>query len=188
MTFLSHARPLQVMVLIGLILVFYTLVSSEAKARPPFPAQVIEAQRNPDIRTLVETSDLIVYAHLDERINKWETGRKLASDRRLVNSRQVIHILNTYKGIPEPPSYLLTTGVEPLPRPGDPLNALYTGPLADGDYVLFLKEYSERPYYTLNGGFSAVYPVYGGKMIALDEGYKELGGKTLSELKDALRH
>ncbi|GGL48096.1 hypothetical protein [Sporolactobacillus putidus] len=180
------SRLLQISILTGLVLVSCLSISNEVTAQP-FPTKIIVTERNPDFRSLVATSDLIVYAHLDVRINKWETGRTLPPNRRLVNSRQEIHILNTYRGTAPSPAYLLTTGVEPLPRPDDPMNALYTGPLADGDYVLFLKEYGDKRYYTLNGGFSAVYPVYGGKIIALYEGFKELDGQSLEELKSTIR-
>ncbi|WP_332237687.1 hypothetical protein [Sporolactobacillus sp. KGMB 08714] len=178
------SRLLQVFILAGLIPAFCFLFSDGAAAQSPFPKQIIVTQRNPDLRSLIKTSDLIVYARLNAGINKWETGRTAAPGRKLVNSRQILHIRDAYKGTASSPAYLLSTGVEPLPRPEDPLNAVYPGPLADGDYVLFLKQYSDRYYYILNGGFSAVYPVYGGKIIALYEGFKELNGKSPAELKN----
>ncbi|RYM06349.1 hypothetical protein EWH99_03215 [Sporolactobacillus sp. THM7-7] len=149
----------------------------------PLPKQILRTQTVPDSETLIESSDLIVLAHLDASIHTWSTGRSISPNIRLVNARQTLHIRQILKGAPPSPTYLLTTGALPLPKPDDPLNRLYTGPLADGDYILFLKAFPSQPYYTLNGGFSAVYPMYGGRVMALREGFDAFHQKTVEEMK-----
>jgi hypothetical protein len=148
--------------------------------------QIIKADR-PETSELMEyQSDLIVLVHLDQHIRKWDTGQSLPSGQRFINAEQVLHIQSKLKGHAPSPTLLLTTGVEPLPDPQSPLNTQYTGPLADGDYVLFLKHFRDPNHFILSGGFCAVYPVVFGKLIALDDGFKEFGGKTIPELRQLL--
>lgn len=148
--------------------------------------QIIKADRPETGELMEQQSDLIVSVHLDQHIRKWDTGHRLPSGERFINAEQVLHIQSVLKGQAISPTLLLTTGVEPLPDPHSPLNTLYTGPLADGDYVLFLKHYRDPNHFILSGGFCAVYPVVFGKLIALDDGFKEFGGKTIFEMSHLL--
>jgi hypothetical protein len=148
--------------------------------------QLIKADRPETSELMEHQSDLIVSVHLDQHIRKWDTGQRLPSGEHLINAEQVLHIQSILKGQAPSPTLLLTTGVEPLPHPQSPLNAQYTGPLADGDYVLFLKQFRDPNHFILSGGFCAVYPVVFGKLIALDDGFKEFGGKTIPELRQLL--
>lgn len=155
-------------------------------AQPSDMNQIIKSEPPAFSKQMIQISDLIVYAHLDEHVTKWDTGRRLASGAKLINAAQHLHIRQTLKGRSPVNPLLVTTGVDPLPPPQDPLNNVYTGPLADGDYILFLKSFHDAQHFILNGGFTAVYPVVSGKMIALDQGFKEFDGLTLSDLSKRL--
>lgn len=172
-----------------LIFFFFTYVYTEpVNAQLPLPRQIIKTSRQKDSAALIRTSDLIVYTSIGTRSDRWPINRRISAHQTLFNARQQLQIKRVLKGSLPPSVYLLTTGVDPLPRPGDPLNSLYTGPLADGEFLLFLKSYNVKPYYTLNGGFSAVYPIINGKTVVLeDEGFGDFGGKTEAELADLLR-
>ncbi|MFX3617078.1 MAG: hypothetical protein ACE3JK_06100 [Sporolactobacillus sp.] len=156
------------------------------QAAPAFPTEIFNTNRAPDFRTLSASSDLILVVHLDGQFTSWNTGHQVSGGHRLVNSRQILHVHRSLKGQPPSPLYLLTTVVRPLPRPSDPLNQKYTGPLADGDYLLFLKRYHTSQDSLLNGGFSAVYPLYNGHTIALDSGFAELGGLSIDQVANKL--
>ncbi|MCO7125762.1 hypothetical protein NIE88_08260 [Sporolactobacillus shoreicorticis] len=143
--------------------------------------QLIKSEPFISSTLMKQESDLIVFTHLDQQVRKWATGQRLPSGARFINAEQVLQIHEVLQGHAPSPSLLLTTGIDPLPDPHDPLNEQYTGPLADGDYVLFLKQYHDSQRYVLNGGFCAVYPVVSGKIIALDEGFKQFSGMTVSE-------
>lgn len=179
---MPHSTTARVALLIVIAFFSVYLKSVPAGAQLPSPRQVVETHRIADRVELVRTSDMIVVAHIGTYSEKWPTMKRISARQRLVNARQRLSVRRVLKGSSSPPLYLLTTGVDPLPKPGDPLNSLYTGPLADGDFLLFLKAFSEKPYYTLNGGFSAVYPLIDGKTIALEEGFTEFGGKTEAEI------
>ncbi|MFT8362565.1 MAG: hypothetical protein ABF586_07040 [Sporolactobacillus sp.] len=170
----------------SLILLLCVLMAvSVSKAAPiDRPITLFTTRPVPTGNLLIAQSDCIVAVHLDGHYMSWPTGKRLPSGARLVNSRQILHRLRVLKG--SAPDALLTTGIRPLPEPHDPLNKLYTGPLADGDYLLFLNHYS-RTDAQLNGGFSAVYPIYQGRTIALEEGFPSLGGKTLDEVAQLLQ-
>ncbi|GEB76080.1 hypothetical protein SIN01_04250 [Sporolactobacillus inulinus] len=148
--------------------------------------ELIKTVQPENSQQMVQQSDLIVYAHLNQSIKRWNTGKRLPSGAHFVNAEQLLQIHEVLKGSVQEPVKLLTTGIDPLPQPSDPLNNLYTGPLADGDYLLFLKSYSQTQHYILNGGFAAVYPVYAGKLIALNEGFKTFNGKTIAEVRPML--
>ncbi|RYL88833.1 hypothetical protein EWI07_13385 [Sporolactobacillus sp. THM7-4] len=180
----SQAQEIRMAVPILLVLLLSFTPAAPVSAQLPEPDQIIRTQRTADARTLIHTSDTVVLVHIDTAIRTWNTGRKLSADKEWVNARQKLNIRQVLKGDPSSPAYLLTTGIRPLPPPRDPLNEEYTGPLADGDYILFLKKFPAGPYYILNGGFSAVYPVHSGRTIALEgEGFPEFNGKTVSEIR-----
>ncbi|MFT8871188.1 MAG: hypothetical protein ABF868_02735 [Sporolactobacillus sp.] len=150
------------------------------------PTTLFPSRQFRSAEELKHTADTIVIAHVNEDERSWSTGKRTDSGHRLMNARQTLRISSTLKGRALSTACLLTTGVQPLPPPHSSLNLLYTGPLAEGDYALFLKKYGIGCDFLLNGGFSAVYPLYDGKTIALDQGFSEFGSKTPAELKAAL--
>jgi hypothetical protein len=84
---------------------------------------------------------------------------------------------------------VLTTGVNPLPEAKSPLNLKYPGPLADGDYVLFLKRVPGTPYYQFTSGMQSVYPLISGRTISLkDIGFQSLDQLTLHQLGSKLNY
>lgn len=168
--------------LIFITIVFLLCISKTAAASPAQPVELFPSKVLPDYHSLLLHSDAIVAARLDGSYTSWKTGRRVSAVSTLVNSRQHLITHRVLKGTA--PTFLLTTGVRPLPRPTDPLNQLYTGPLADGDYLLFLKKYGNGSDSILNGGFSAVYPLYQGRTISLENGFSELGGKSLDEIEE----
>ncbi|GAY76060.1 hypothetical protein NBRC111894_1614 [Sporolactobacillus inulinus] len=99
--------------------------------------ELIKTVQPENSQQMVQQSDLIVYAHLNQSIKRWNTGKRLPSGAHFVNAEQLLQIHEVLKGSVQEPVKLLTTGIDPLPQPSDPLNNLYTGPLADGDYLLF---------------------------------------------------
>ncbi|MCO7176182.1 hypothetical protein ACFP7A_09865 [Sporolactobacillus kofuensis] len=171
------------------LILYMILPYIHVDAQPIILNKIIMSERPVDRTQLIKNSDLIVFAHIGEHINKWEIGQELPSGAKLVNASQILQIRRVIVGEPPSPSVLLTTGVEPLPDPKDPLNNLYTGPLADGDYLLFLKRLNATQYVRLSGGFSSVYPVVSGKTIALDERFQTFSGKSIDEIMQMLhRH
>lgn len=172
-----------------LICLFSGQQPTPAKAAPFAPNRIIETVHPASSAVLITSSDAVVHVHLGEQIRKWPTGQRLPNGRLFVNAAQRLYVHDVLKGSSPSSAWLLTTGISPLPEPHDPLNRLYTGPLADGEYILFLKLFSrEHNFYTLNGGFGAVYPVYSGKTVALDEGgFPELGGKTIEQVRLLIR-
>ncbi|MFT8309549.1 MAG: hypothetical protein ABF629_00140 [Sporolactobacillus sp.] len=148
--------------------------------------QLIKAEPFTSSTLMKQESDLIIFTHLDQNVRKWDTGRRLSSGARFNNAEQTLQIHDVLKGQAPSPALLLTTGIDPLPGPHDPINEQYTGALADGDYVLFLKRFHNSQRFILSGGFCAVYPIVSGKIIALDEGFKQFSGMTVSELEQWL--
>ena len=83
---------------------------------------------------------------------------------------------------------LVTSGVDPLPDPSDPLNRIYPGPLAEGDYIYFLKPIKDSDLYNLVGVWQGVYPVSNGKTIALEgEGYPQFHQLSLTVMKKKIK-
>ncbi|MCL1632598.1 hypothetical protein M3N64_11785 [Sporolactobacillus sp. CPB3-1] len=167
-------------------LLFFILLLTDTSVSKAAVDQLIKSEPAESGTAIIQKADLIVHARLDEHINRWDTGQRLPSGAHFVNAEQEIHVQQILKGHTAIPMNLLTTGIEPLPAPSDSLNKQYTGPLADGEYVLFLTRYSSSGLFILSNGFSSVYPLYLGKTIALEDGFHEFSGKTIPELKRML--
>ncbi|TVY07262.1 hypothetical protein [Paenibacillus cremeus] len=133
---------------------------------------------------LTRSADLIVYGHFDTRMETFPTGIKLSAGE-LVNYVQPFRIHETLKGRAErSPIRIVTDGVEPLPPPANPLNLTYTGPFAEGEYVVFLRRVPNTKLYSLVGSWQSIYPLLGGKLITLREGgFAAYNGLTVDELK-----
>ncbi|MBP1155678.1 MULTISPECIES: hypothetical protein [unclassified Paenibacillus] len=132
---------------------------------------------------LIRAADLIVFGRFDNRTVSYPTGVPLGSGQ-LVNYVQPLHVHQTIKGSTgQSPIRVLTDGVEPLPKPSDPLNLTYTGPVAQGEYVSFLRKLPGTDMYILMGQWQGIYPVVGGKLIALHEGgFQQFMGLTIPEV------
>ena len=141
-------------------------VPSPAAAVPqpggiPVPVQPASSEK-----ALTQSADLIVEGHLEDGQENYPTGREI-SGKRIVHYVQRIRVQAVWKGSVASPIKLLTSGVEPLPDAANPLNKTYTGPLEAGDYIFFLRKAGGTDYYTLNGLWQGLYPVYNGKSVAL---------------------
>ncbi|WKB37170.1 hypothetical protein QS257_11100 [Terrilactibacillus sp. S3-3] len=146
---------------------FFVAGTYPVHAQTDLSKLIIKTHKIENTAELIRTSDVIVEAVVPPSWRKVDTHTALSANQHLYNYVQRLTVKQTFKGTPLPPVQLLTTGIEPLPRPRDPLNLIYTGPLADGNYVLCLKKISHTAFYALNGGFQAVYPIYGGRTIHL---------------------
>ncbi|QQE72697.1 hypothetical protein KDJ56_12030 [Brevibacillus composti] len=71
-----------------------------------------------------------------------------------------------------------------MPDRSHRLNLSYPGPLAEGQYVLFLKKVRRSDLYSTVGLWQGIYPVYDGKTITLEgQGFPELNQLTIAELR-----
>ncbi len=141
-------------------------VPSPAAAAPQPGGIPVPVQPAVSEKALAQSADLIVEGHLEDGQENYPTGQEI-SGRRIVHYVQRIRVHAVWKGSAASPVKLLTSGVEPLPDAADPLNKTYTGPLEAGDYVFFLRKAGGTDYYTLNGLWQGLYPVYNGKSVAL---------------------
>jgi len=132
-------------------------------------------------RDLIERSTLIVYGWADSAKENHPTGKQVPSGA-LVNFVQTLHVKRAFKGASPKLVEMLSTGIEPLPDPQDPLNNRYPGPLAEGDYILFLKQVTGTNLYTIVGVWQGVYPFHDGKSVALrGSGYPSLEQLSLDQ-------
>lgn len=131
---------------------------------------------------LVKRSDLIVYGWLDSGQQEAPTGDRI-SGHQVVNYVQTIHVKRVLKGSSGALAKLLTTGLTPLPEPKDPLNSRFTGPLAEGNYVCFLRSVPNTSMYSLAGLWQGVYPVYQDRTVSLEEsGFSSLSNLRIEQL------
>lgn len=133
-------------------------------------------------RDLINRSSLIVYGWTDSAHQKYPTGTQVPSGA-LVNFVQTIHVKQVLKGTSSQLIDLLTTGIEPVPDPNDPLNNRYPGPLAEGNYICFLKGVPGTELYSVVGVWQGVYPIVNGKTVALQgAGYSTLHHLSVQEM------
>lgn len=138
-------------------------------------------------KQLADRSTLIVEVHADRSFRSYPTANRIAA-RRIVNYVQNMRVKQVFKGSPSQRIRLLTRGLEPLPDASDILNDRYTGPLAEGDYVLFLHKVAGTDLYSLTGLWQGVYPVFEGKTVALNKaGFAEYQDLSLGQLKERLK-
>ncbi|WP_051263038.1 hypothetical protein [Tuberibacillus calidus] len=166
-------------------IMFLAITPTKAFAfNPAF--DIIEFRHYPSLSELKDTSDLIGLGEIKGVTNQYVTARRIAQGR-LVNYIQRFDMRQAFKGRPQK-VLLLNTGVSPLPPPRDPINARYPGPLANGQYIIFLKKIPGTPYYQLNGGWQGLYPVIQGKTVSLyHEGFPELHQLTPDQFMEKLR-
>lgn len=163
-------------------------LAGPAFAAPPDLARLrVDTTPVKNARELVQTVDLIVSGRTDSHFQSAATGVSLRHGK-VHNYVQSFRVQRTWKGSAPQFIKLLTTGIEPLPDARDPLNLTYPGPLSEGEYVLFLKKVHGTNFYRLVGVWQGVYPVQGGRTIALrGAGFAELNGLSLDQIAQTLQ-
>lgn len=148
--------------------------------------QLFKSEQNPTVKRLIQTSDLVIYGSSNATYTKYDTN-KWKDGKHLYNYVQPISVNKAYKGHAENQVNVVTTGVEPLPKRDDPINKLFPGPLADGNYIIFLKQIKNTEFYQLNGGWQGMYPYINGQLISLEQaGFNIFHGLTLSQFQKKL--
>lgn len=184
-------KRIAILFMVGCIL--FILPAFPAEAQPNLSKLRLTHSKVASQQDLIRAADLIVFGRFGSRTASCPTGVSTGSGQ-LVNYVQPLRVLQTIKG-PHTLSSIpvLTDGIEPLPKPSDPLNLIYTGPLAEGEYVVFLRKAAGSNMYSLVGQWQGIYPVQDGKLIALHEGgFQHFMGLTVPNVKkmvdDAAAH
>ncbi|MBB3906768.1 hypothetical protein [Anoxybacteroides rupiense] len=168
---------------IGLLFMFHFPAEAYSDS---IPKQAVHIKRAETLKGLVNRSTFIAYGWFDTSHQKRSLDKSVQSGR-LVNFVQRFHVDQYIKGTNGKIINVLSTGVEPLPAPLNPINKVYPGPMAEGRYVCFLKPVEGTEFYTIAGGWQGVYPVYEGKIISLEDGFSELNQLTLRQLETKIK-
>ncbi|WP_411501595.1 hypothetical protein [Brevibacillus centrosporus] len=172
---------------ICLVLLLLGTMAAPAMAATDIGSLLINPATSRTWQELVNQSELIVVAWADTSNQSASTGRSLREGK-LVNYAQTLHIKQILKGSSARMLKLVSTGVEPLPDASSPLNRTYPGPLAEGNYVLFLQRVSAPNLYSSSGLWQGVYPLFQGKTIALEgAGFSELNQLTIEEFEKKVK-
>jgi hypothetical protein len=140
-----------------------------------------------NVKDLIRRCDLIVVGWTDSAHQSFRT-REHVPGGRIVNYVQVLQIKTALKGTAPRLVKLLSTGVEPLPDPSSSLNAKFPGPLAEGEYLLFLQKVKGSHLHSIVGLWQGVYPMYGDKTITLQHaGFPELNNLTIAQLREKMK-
>ncbi|GEB34891.1 MULTISPECIES: hypothetical protein [Brevibacillus] len=139
-------------------------------------------------KELVSQSDLILIGWIDSAHKAYPTGRTI-SQGKIVNYTQTLQVKKVFKGSSSRLVTVLSTGVEPLPDASSQLNLTYTGPLGEGNYLVFLRKVKgSSSLYSLSGLWQGVYPLYQGKTIALQGvGFSEFNQLSWEEIEQKLK-
>ncbi len=144
-------------------------MTSPALAETPDIAKLhVNVEKVASPKELATRSDVIAVVVADENYRAYATQQTVNSAV-LVNYVQKLQVKQIIKGLAPGEIRLLTAGVKPLPEPSDPVNAVYSGPLAEGTYVTFLRHVDGTDLYSLTGVWQGVYPLQNGKTIALQK-------------------
>ncbi|MBE3596204.1 MAG: hypothetical protein IMW86_04070 [Hydrogenibacillus sp.] len=142
---------------------------------------------DPELLSLTRRADSIVLATVGKVQAREPTGQMIGR-RRLYRYRQVLTSRRRISGRMDGARVLVTEGLEPSPPVDDPQSARYPGPYAEGEYILFLRYDAAHRGYRLVGEWHGVYPVIGGRLIALvGYGVQALSGLTVDEATAAIR-
>lgn len=136
-------------------------------AKPDISKIQIDTRQASNAKDLARRSPLIVLGWCDTAYEEVPTSL-LVEGRRVVKFTQKLHIKQVLKGKSPKLLTLLSEGVNPLPDPSSPLNKHYPGPLAEGDYLVFLQPIPGTDMYSLVGLWQGVYPMLGGKTVSLE--------------------
>lgn len=167
-------------------LLTFLIFSSPHLAETDISTVQVDSAPTKSAAELVKQSGLIVFGQI-EGMEAHPTSRRVV-DGTLVNYVQTILVQKTLKGASQRTLKLLITGVEPLPKPSNPLNLIYPGPLAEGSYVFFLRPVPGTQLYSLVGIWQGVYPLFKGKTVALKgSGYPEFNGLSVEQLTETIR-
>jgi hypothetical protein len=159
---------------------------SDAAAQNAIPNQVVDTTPTTGIKQFIHSSNIIAYGRFDTEHQRQPLGKRVEGGE-LVNYVQNFHVEKYLKGTGPRFLDVLSTGIEPLPDPKHPLNKVYPGPMAEGEYVCFLKRV-EGNYYAIVGGWQGVYPVYEGKTTSLKgAGFPEFHGLSLKEFESKIK-
>lgn len=136
-------------------------------------------------RQLAQKSTLIVSAWANSSFKSFPTTQRVGTYK-VVHYIQTLQVNEVLKGSSPRLVRLITRGVEPLPDARNPLNNQYPGPLAEGNYVLFLHQLKDTNYYSLTGLWQGVYPLINGKTVSLGKAgfpaYNQLDTNQLKQL------
>jgi hypothetical protein len=172
------------LICICLLFAFHLPVQAQNIA---IPKQAVNIKRAANLKDLVNGSTFVAYGWFDTSFQKRPLHKSVQGGQ-LVNFVQSFHVDKYLKGTGGKIINVLSTGIEPLPSPLNPLNKVYPGPMAEGRYVCFLKPVKGTELYTIVGGWQGVYPVYEGKTISLEEeGFPELNQLTLRQFEAKIK-
>jgi hypothetical protein len=163
-------------------------LAAPAAAQPDVSRLSVDATPARDWQDLVKRCDLIVFGWTDRAHQSFPTRERVPNGR-VVNYVQLIHAKKVIRGAATRRLiHLLSTGVEPLPEASSPLNLRYPGPLAEGEYVLFLRKVKRTDLYSIVGLWQGVYPVHQGKTIALQGvGFQDLNDLTILQMEQKVK-
>lgn len=148
---------------------------------------LIQRQSIKDSRTLIKSSPLVLLGQFKNAKQTIKTNYVVGNGR-IYNYLQAFTVDKVYKGPQAPQVNVLTSGVVPLPEPEDPLNVLYTGSIAEGNYLVFLKKVPQTDDYQLNGGWQGLYPIVNGRIISLfGEGKPELDNLKITDIERVIQ-
>lgn len=137
-------------------------------------------------KELISQSNLIAFGWPDSADEEFPTGQTV-EEFKIVNFVQTFHVKQVLKGTSSSIIRIVTTGTDPLPKPPNPLNKIYPGPLAEGNYLCFLKAVPGTDLYKIVGGWQGVYPYLDGKFIALQgSGFPLFHGKTIKQMEQLI--
>ncbi|MGN7470568.1 hypothetical protein [Brevibacillus sp. SAFN-007a] len=158
-----------------------------ASAEPNIGHLPVATAPVPSAKELVRQSDLIVLGWMDSAHQSYPTGRSIPQGK-IVHYTQTLHVKKVFKGASPRLLTILSSGVEPLPDTSSPLNLTYTGPLAEGNYLVFLRKVKGSSLYSLTGLWQGVYPLYQGKTIALQgAGFADFNQLSWNEIEPKLK-
>lgn len=137
---------------------------------------------------LIDQSTHIIYCTVSNGTEEYPTNQTVDGNVRIVNYVQSLEVKRALKGAAPGSLRLLTSGTDPQPLPPHPLNIRFPGPLAEGDYVLFLRRVHNTNLYSILGGWQGVYPYIQGKTISLGEqGFPQLRGLSIEQMERFIR-
>lgn len=173
---------------LALLVILMLTSGSLAKAQLDIAKLRVDSTPVSSPNELVKQSSLVVLGTIQSHTEEYEMNQTVQENYQLVNYVQTLKVRDTITGSGPSMIRLLITGTDPLPRPPHPLNKIYPGPLAEGDYVCFLRKVPNTNLYTLIGGWQGVYPYLNGRTVALGEsGFSQFSGVTIEQLKQIIR-
>ncbi len=167
-------------------LLLFSICAIGASAQVDIASLRVDTTPAKNIKDLVNQASLIVLGWPDSADESYPT-KQMVEQYKIVNFVQTVHVKKTLKGTSTTLVKVLSTGTDILPPTTSPLNLQYPGPLAEGDYICFLKKVPGTNLYAVIGGWQGVYPLFDGKTVAFKGyGYPEFNGLTLEQFEQKL--